>query len=89
MGFMSGPTKRPWQALEARIGKRPDGKPWDGTMTLREAGVRAATYHEPIKRPDYGWDRVRPFSGRIEFPARYTTPAGPVYSDGSPVPLDS
>jgi len=88
-GIHVGTYEAAKQALEARVGKRPDGKPWDGTMSLREAGIKEATYHEPNKKPGGGWFDGPATRWEDRIPGKVYNSRGPVFSDGSPVPIDS
>ncbi len=77
-GLHVGSYQAAMEALEARIGKRADGEPWDGTQAYGET---------PVAGGNAGYGQV-PGKGNL-----YTQPHLPFgmakYSDGTPVPMDA
>ena len=104
-GIHVGGYKAAKEALEARIGRRADGKDWNGdqeygkTLIMGSDGQpklpQTAYYEHPVKGSfgwetdgnKYTWEQVQQM--RSQDPKWVANARGAVYSDGSPVPMDS
>jgi len=82
-GLHVGSYEAAREALEARIGRRADGKPWDGTQTYGET-LLDRDQHRSRWHPD-----TREWSHEVTRRPPELPTGEAAYSDGTPVPMDA